>query len=123
MSLFRFAILAFLISSSQIYAQEVRWDLVDTGVLNHSLHGKGIEMRIKPDPVPDGLFSGENLTEVMSALCNHFAPSVIPFVKEKAGLTTPNFIAVRVISGGFFGKYVSQAFEVSNDGCGAELEE
>ena len=51
-------------------------------------------MRIKPDPVPDGLFGGNDFDNLMLALCNHDAPTVIPYVIEQSGIEAPEFIAV-----------------------------
>ena len=100
-----------------VSAQDVQWQLVDTGVLNHSSHGKGIEMRIQPDPVPNGLFGNENLDDLLLALCNHYAPSVIPFVQQKTDIEEPNFIAVRLVSGGALGRYVLETFAISDGRC------
>jgi|GEM_PF-2575997 len=109
------------ILSIQAFAQEARWELMDTGVLDHSTHGSGIEMRIKPVPWPKNLFDDPELPNLMAALCNHYAPSVIPWVKEQAGISDPEFIAVRLISGGSVGRYVLQAFAISEGSCGDEL--
>lgn len=76
------------------FAQDARWELVDPGILNHSSCGEGIDMRIKPDPVPDGLFGGNDFDNLMLALCNHYAPTVIPYVIEQSGIEAPEFIAV-----------------------------
>ncbi len=102
-------------------AQDARWELVDTGVLDHSSHGEGIEMRIRPDPVPDGLFGDNDLDDLMLALCNHYAPSVIPYVIQQTDIEAPEFIAVRIVSGGFTGRYVLQAFTISDGMCGTKL--
>jgi hypothetical protein len=58
------------------------------------IYGEGIETRIKPDPVPDGLFGGNDFDNLMLALCNHYAPTVIPYVIEQSGIEAPEFIAV-----------------------------
>jgi hypothetical protein len=121
MNIFQSAIIGFLAMALPLHAQDVRWELVDTGILNHSSHGQGIEMRIKPDPSPEGLFDSDNLGDIMSRLCRHYAPSVIPYVQEQTGLETPDFIAVRLISGGGFGRYVLQAYVIADGGCGDEL--
>lgn len=102
-------------------AQDVQWKLVDTGVLNHSSHGKGIEMRIQPDPVPEGIFSGDNLDDLLLALCNHYAPSVIPFVQQQTDIEHPDFIAVRIVSGGAVGRYVLKAYAIADGRCGPAL--
>ncbi len=34
--------------------QNIKYKLVDVGVLNHSRQGKGIEMKIKPSQMPPG---------------------------------------------------------------------
>ncbi|WP_299684990.1 hypothetical protein [uncultured Tateyamaria sp.] len=104
-----------------VSAQDVQWQLVDTGVLSHSSHGKGIEMRIQPDPIPKGLFGNENLDDFLLALCNHYAPSVIPFVLQQTGIEDPNFIAVRIVSGGAVGRYVLETYAISDGQCGETL--
>jgi hypothetical protein len=40
------------------------------------------------------------LDDLLSGLCNHYAPFVIPYVQEQTGLEDSEFIAVRLISGG-----------------------
>ena len=102
-------------------AQEINWELVDTGTLDHSAHGLGVELRIQPNPVPEGLFQHEGLSEVMAAMCDHYAPLAIPYVQEQTGLGEPDFVAVRVITGGAFGRYALQAYEVTDGDCGDEL--
>ena len=116
------ALASFLgLAATAASAQGVQWSLVDTGVLNHSSRGKGIEMRIQPDPVPEGLFSDDNLDDLLLALCNHYAPSVIPFVQQQTDIKEPDFIAVRIVSGGAVGRYVLEAYAVANGRCGAAL--
>lgn len=113
------SILAFAASAAS--AQDVQWKLVDTGVLNHSSHGKGIEMRIQPEPVPAGLFSADNLDDLLRTLCNHYAPSVIPFVQQQTDIEKPDFVAVRIVSGGALGQYVLEIFVISDGRCGTAL--
>lgn len=110
-----------VLAASDASAQDVRWNLVDTGVLNHSSHGKGIEMRIQPDPIPEGLFGGNDLDDLLLALCNHYAPSIIPFVQQQTDIEEPNFIAVRIVSGGAFGRYVLETYAISDGQCGGAL--
>lgn len=117
---------AILLSLTSIAApasgKEILYELVDTGVLNHSTHGQGIEMRIKPSSMPEGELDGEVIQAAMFRICQHYAPSVIPFVIEKAEIPEPSFIAVRIISGNSaFGQYVLQAYAIENDTCGDEL--
>ena len=109
------------LTASAALAQDVQWKLIDTGVLNHSSHGEGIEMRIQPDPVPEGLFGNENLDDLLLALCNHYAPSVIPFVQQQTDIEEPNFIAVRIVSGGAVGRYVLETYAISDRQCGGTL--
>lgn len=104
-----------------VFAQDVQWKLVDTGVLSHSSRGKGIEMRIQPEPVPNGLFSNEKLDGLLLALCNHYAPSVIPFVQQQTDIDDPKFIAVRIVSGGTLGRYVLETYAIVDGQCGDEL--
>ncbi|PJI86280.1 hypothetical protein BC777_2648 [Yoonia maricola] len=110
-----------VLAASDASAQDVRWQLVDAGVLNHSSYGTGIEMRIQPDPVPEGLFGDDNVDELLLALCNHYAPSVIPFVRQQTDIEQPNFIAVRVVSGGAFGRYILEAYTIADGRCGAAI--
>lgn len=110
-----------VLTASAASAQDVQWNLVDTGVLNDSSRGKGIEMRIQPVPVPEGLFGSDNLDDLMLALCNHYAPSVIPFVQQKTGIEQPDFIAVRIVSGGAVGRYVLEAYAIADGRCGDAL--
>ncbi len=116
------AFLAFVFLTSQpILAQDVQWKLVDSGVLRHSTLGKGIEMRIEPWPVAHGLPSAEEVEPLTLAICNHYAPSVVPFVKDKSRLKEPQFIAVRIVTGGSFGRYVLQVFALDEETCGEPL--
>lgn len=102
-------------------AQNTEWKLVDTGVSTHSTHGKGIEMRIQPSPIPEGLFDSENLDDLMLSLCNYYAPSVIPFVMEQRDVKDPAFVSVRIVSGGAFGRYVLETYTISDGRCGGVL--
>lgn len=119
----RLAILAsfFLSAALPVSAQDVQWQLVDTGVLSHSSRGEGIEMRIQPDPIPNGLFGSESFDDLLLALCNRYAPSVIPFVQKKMGIEDPNFIAVRIVSGAAVGRYVLETYAISDGECGEAL--
>lgn len=104
-----------------VSAQGVEWQLVDSGVLTHSSHGRGIEMRIQPDPIPNGLFGNKDLDDLLLALCNHYAPSVIPYVQQQTDIEEPNFIAVRIVSGGAVGRYVLETYAISDGQCGGVL--
>ena len=106
-----------------VSAESIRWELVDSGVLRHSTHGEGIEMRITPNPVPEGLFGGSvDLANLLAALCGHYAPSVIPFVRERAEIADPRFVAVRITTGGTFGRFALQAFKIKDGTCGEEID-
>lgn len=111
----------FMLVGLPVSAQDIQWKLIDSGVSSHSVHGKGIEMRIQPTPVPKGLFSSDNLDELLLALCNHYAPSVIPFVQQQANIEDPDFIAVRIVSGSGFGRYVLETYALSDGQCGGVL--
>lgn len=103
-------------------SEEITYNLVDTGVSKHSKYGTGIEMRIRAGTKPPGGFSSPEFKHVLVRLCDHFAPAVIPFVKEKTGLENPEFITVRVTVGNrFFGQYVLQTYEIENGSCGKEF--
>jgi len=121
LTVFRFFVFAFFASLLPAYAQDVRWEMIDSGVLNHSTHGRGIEIRIEPEPFPVGLFENEDLDKLLLSLCNYYAPHVVPFVMQKADIETPDFVAVRIVSGGMFGQFVLQAYAISVDKCGDEL--
>lgn len=114
---------ALLLIAAPASAQPVNWQLVDAGVFTHSTYGQGIEMRIKPVPMEDGLFDDPNIVRIMAIVCNHYAPSVVPYVKNKLGLDAADFIAVHLISGGkVFGQYIVEFFTLENDRCGAALD-
>ena len=86
------------------------------------VHGQGIEMRIKTSAMPHGGLQGEAFEEALVDICRHYAPSVIPFVIEKANISDPQFVAVRIVSGGStFFRYVLQAYTIQNGTCGNEL--
>jgi hypothetical protein len=110
-----------LVSALPVLAQDVRWELIDTGVLDHTSHGHGIEMRIKPEPFPNGLFDSDDLSGLTAELCKHYAPSVIPYLQQQTDIGTPDFIAVRIVSGGTFGRYFLQAYTISDGTCAEEL--
>lgn len=112
---------SFLSAAASVSAQDVNWQLVDTGILSHSSHGKGIEMRIKPNPMPNGLFNSENLDDLLLALCNHYAPSVIPFIQQQTEISNPDFISVRIVSGGVAGRYILETYTISDGQCGSVL--
>ena len=101
-----------------VSAQDIQWQLVDTGVSTHSSHGKGIEMRNQPSPMPNGLFNNENLDDILLRLCNHYAPYVIPFVQQQRDFDNPDFISVRIVSGGAVGRHVLESYAISDGQCG-----
>lgn len=117
------SILASLISiGGPVSSQEVKYELVASGLLTHSIHGKGIVMRIKPSSMPQGGLEGDIIQQAMVQICRHYAPSVIPFVIEETDLSEPEFVAVRIISGNsVFGRYILKAYEIENGTCGGEL--
>ncbi|WP_136661122.1 hypothetical protein [Nitratireductor sp. XY-223] len=122
-TVFALVALALLLQPAASWAsEEITYNLVDTGVSKHSLYGTGIEMRIKASANPPGGFSTPAFKQVLDRLCDHFAPAVIPFVKEKTGLENPEFISVRVTAGNrFFGRYVLQTYEIEDGSCGKEF--
>ena len=102
--------------------QDISFELIDSGVLTHSVHGQGIEMRIKPSAMPPGGLRGDIMQEMMLPICKHYAPSIIPFVIANGNISEPDFIAVRVVSGNAnSGAYVLQAFTIEDGTCGGEL--
>ena len=108
--------------ASPAESQEILYELVDSGVLEHSVHGQGIEMRIKPSAMPQGGLQGEVVKEALVHICRHYAPSVIPFVIEQANISDPQFVSVRVVSGNStFGRYILQVYTIKNGTCGSEL--
>ena len=103
-------------------ADQTNWKLDDVGIVKHSVHGEGVEIRIKPEPIPEGLFDQDaDLVQIFRELCSHYAPSVVPFVMEKVDIEAPEYVAVRIVSGKAFGRYILQAFEFSDNTCGDEL--
>lgn len=78
-------------------------------------------MRIQPNPVPIGLFENDNLDDLLFALCNHYAPSVIPFLRQKTDIENPDFIAVRIVSRGAVGRYILEKYAISGGQCGGAL--
>ena len=68
-------------------ADQTNWKLDDVGIVKHSVHGEGVEIRIKPEPIPEGLFDQDaDLVQIFRELCSHYAPSVVPFVMEKVDI-------------------------------------
>jgi hypothetical protein len=111
-----------MLLAAPVASQEVLYELVDTGMLSDPERGQGIEMRVNPSAVPQDGFYGETNQLAMPAICKHYAPSVIPFIAEKTGLTEPEFIAVRLISSNSaFGRYILEFYAVENGTCGDEL--
>lgn len=103
--------------------QEIRYELIDAGILNHVIHGQGIEMRIKPNSMPQGGLEGRIVKEAMPRICKHYAPAVIPFVMDQAALTDPDFIAVRIVTGNSgFGRYVLEVYALEKSTCGNKME-
>lgn len=68
-----------------------------------------------------GRFGDGNLDDLLLALCNHYAPSVIPFVQQQTDIEEPDFIAVRLVSGGAVSRYVLKAYAISDGRCGGAL--
>ena len=103
-------------------AQNVNFKLVDSGIFTSSSRGKGIEMRIVPEPMVDGLFDSPQIEKTMSAICQHYAPHVIPYIKSKFDIEQVEFLSVRIISGGKpLGQYIQEYYAVAGDGCGDPL--
>ncbi|RVU38924.1 hypothetical protein EOI86_06575 [Hwanghaeella grinnelliae] len=116
------AMAAVLTLAAPAAAQNVDWKLLDSGVLVDTAHGKGVEMRIQPEPMVDGLFDSPEIGRIMVLLCNHYVPYVLPYVTEKFDMDKADFISVRLLSGGaVFGRYIQEFYAVSDDGCGAAL--
>ena len=47
-------LVAVIVIGTPAGAQNVNFELTDTGVLNDSSRGRGIEMRIQPNEIPEG---------------------------------------------------------------------
>ena len=121
--MFRMLIMSIAItaSTSAVSAQQIGFDVKDVGVLNHSAHGEGVVIVVQPTKMPaEGLQSPE-ITEAMDPLCEAFGPRALVLVQEQAGLADPDFVGIRIVSGGTFGRYYFQAYEVVDGGCGAPL--
>lgn len=102
-------------------AQDVQWELVASGVIETAEQGTGIEMRVRATPVPEELLAGPDMPLLLAAICDHYGPDVLRFVRDQSGLETPTFIAVRVLTGDRLDASVFQAFEVDGSGCGEPL--
>ncbi|MBE9637593.1 hypothetical protein [Salipiger mangrovisoli] len=102
--------------------QKVELKLADVGVSTHSEYGKGVELQIRSDAVlPDGTVEGK-FPELSAAICNYYAPRVLPLIAQQAQLTAPDFIGVKLLLGnGMVGKYLFQAYAVEDGSCGAPL--
>ncbi len=61
------------------------------------------------------------MDEMLLPICNHYAPHVVPFILQQTDLTDPQFIAVRIVTGGSFGRYVLQLYELDGGKCGEKL--
>jgi hypothetical protein len=112
----------FTLLAAPAASQDVQYVLVDSGVLSHPEHGKGIEMRVTAGVLPDDGFYGETNQLAMPHICKHYAPSIIPFLAEKLGMIEPAFIAVRLTSSQLFiDRYMLEFFTVENGTCGDKL--
>lgn len=108
--------------AAPVASQEILYELVDTGMLSHPGRGQGIEIRVNSSAVPQDGFYGESNQLAMPTICKHYAPSVIPFIAGKFGLTEPAFIAVRLVSdNSVFGRYILGFYTVEDGTCGEEL--
>ena len=97
-----------------VLAQDLQVRLADTGVASHSSHGTGIEMQfeirgMRIRDVPD---------EFLKELCDQFSPDIVPTVLQQNPQLNPDFIGVRIISGGTVGNYAFEGFELDGAGCG-----
>jgi len=107
--------------SSEVYAQQIGFDVKDVGVLNHTTHGEGVVIVVQPKAMPAGGFQSPEITGAVDQLCDAFGPRALELVEEQAGLSDPDFVGVRIISGGAFGRYFFQAYAVVGGGCGEPL--
>ena len=79
-------------------------------------------MRITPNPPSAELFKSDTLDDLLLVLCQHYAPHVIPYIRETLSLENPEFISVRLTSGGSaFGRYALEFYTISKGTCGAPL--
>ena len=109
------------LTAGPVTSQEIRFDVKDVGVLNHNIHGEGVVIVVQPDEMPVGGIRGPVITGAVGGLCNAFANQALTYVEEQVGLSDPDFVGVRIVSGGSFGRYHFQAYSIIDGGCGAPL--
>lgn len=100
-------------------AQEVKFNLIDTGWLSDDSHGEGIYATFQADTLPSMDATG---TSAGQQLCNAVLPQVLPHVLEKTGKINPTFVAVTVKKGNSsVGTYWRAYYILVEDKCGDEM--
>ncbi len=120
--IFLSCLLSFMVMTNAANSQTARYDLVNTGVLSHSVYGQGVEMLIQTTPQGAAGAAGGIAPKALARICKEYAPSVITSVARKRRLTKPDFVAVRVVWGEqASGRYALQVYSIENGTCGHEL--
>lgn len=102
-------------------ATETQYKIIDAGVMRHNIHGTGVEIRILPNPMPEGGLKGIK-QPTFANVCKFYAPKIIPLVKERMGTSDVKFVGVRMVSSqAGFGIYVLQIFAIEKNLCGKKL--
>lgn len=99
-------------------AVATEFPLVDTALLTHMVYGKGIEIRVRPDPLPAGGLHDEAVSAALQGICEYYAPVVVPHVEERLQLADAKFVAVRVVSADGLDDYRLRAFHLNGQNCG-----
>jgi hypothetical protein len=100
-------------------AQEVKFNLIDTGRLSDDTRGEGIYATFQADTLQSMDATG---TSAGQQLCNAVLPQVLPWVLEKTGKTNPTFVAVTVKKGSsFVGIYWRAFYSLAEGKCGDEM--
>ncbi|WP_093996475.1 hypothetical protein [Octadecabacter ascidiaceicola] len=102
-------------AATPVIAQEIQVRLSDVVVAVHSTHGTGIEMQFEIR----GTRIRDVSDELLKELCDQFSSNVVPAVLQQRPQLDPDFIGVRVKSGGVVGSYIFEAFELDGESCGA----
>ncbi|MEN8917963.1 MAG: hypothetical protein ABF254_05120 [Octadecabacter sp.] len=116
------SIITVAMTSTSVMAQEIRFDVRDFGVLDHSIYGRGVVVIVQPNLMPNAGIHSPQITGAVDALCEAYGPRAISLVEERQGLTEPDFVGIRIVTGGPVGSYYFQAYEVLDDDSGAPLD-
>ncbi|SFE60303.1 hypothetical protein [Roseivivax sediminis] len=100
-------------------AQNVEW----TNTIAIRGEGEeGLELRLRVDQVTDKM----SKAHIIHGICNHFLPFAVPLVKDKAALSDPRFVTVRIATRswdlvlGAGGRWQA-TYDIQGDKCGDEM--